>query len=162
MSRRTQQRLEEHVELAEQYPFLKRAGWTRRLAIEAGAKLGQYPEADRGRVAAMLDGDGCPPETAFRLLDNMLTKSPKERHAILDQAESPSRTRRNEAYSVATAVPPMPDPALSCWQEAVHRLRDGARLTDLGQVKALAKQRMEELEADLANIRQWDKEARTL
>src|SRR5262249_3248509 len=61
----TQVEVQQHVELADRYPFMQREGWVQHHVLEAGTHLDKIPDRDRGACAALLDQDAIPPKKAI-------------------------------------------------------------------------------------------------
>jgi ParB family transcriptional regulator, chromosome partitioning protein len=126
ISPQSQDRIEKHVSLAEQYPFMQREGWRQYRVLEAGEALKNLPEEDRSQLAAMLDQPFIPPETSIEIIKNVAEKSARERKEIFELANSESKHNRDIALTKAANLPPPTDPsltrirlALSEWEKAV-------------------------------------------
>ena len=112
VSRGTVQKLEKHVDLAEQYPFMQREGWAQYRALEAGKLVEKLPEEERPGVAVLLDQPGIPPKSAISILENLKELKPKRRNEIYEMARADDTHIRQQALAAAAKVPPMPDPGL--------------------------------------------------
>lgn len=117
-----QQRVEKHVELAERYPFMQRAGWGRAHVLDAGDKLEAIPADDRSPIAALLDQDGVPPTLAIEMLTHAAEMPQERRQRIIDLAQSSDPFERRTAATKLAAVPTPPDPGLLALHEAVRHL----------------------------------------
>lgn len=117
-----------HVAAAEDYPFLKQAGWNQSNALEAAAILNAMPEDDRLPVAALIDQPGIPPQVALPALRNLAAKPAVERREILALARSHDSREQTLALTKAAAMPPMPDPRRALLADAVTALVRAVRL----------------------------------
>lgn len=118
-----QVRVERHVELAEQFPFMQRHGWVQHTVLEAGVELEKLPPRDRSQVAALLDQDAIPPKTAIGMLSNVAKMHADERRELFEQARSDDDLVRRTALTRAAAVPPPVDPGLTLLGDAENALR---------------------------------------
>jgi ParB family chromosome partitioning protein len=121
-----QVRTERHVTLAEQYPFLQRAGWRRHDVLEAGVALAKIPEAERGPIAVLLDQPGIPVREAIGYLTNAAAMPKPQRQAIVAQSQSADEFERRTALTSLAQVPPPPDPGLLALNDAVEDLKRAA------------------------------------
>lgn len=120
--RSEQVRIERHVELAERYPFMQRAGWGRAHVLDAGDALEKIPADDRSPIAALLDQDGVPPALAIEMLTHAVEMPTEQRQRIIDLAQSSDPFERRTAGTKLAAVPTPPDPGLLALHEAVRHL----------------------------------------
>lgn len=136
------QKLESYVTVAEQYPVFQRPEWRQHHVLEAAEKLAKLPEADRPKVAALLDQPALPPKTGLELIDNLTAMTPAARRDVFRLAESDDPHDRRIANSKAAAVPPPPDPGLVLLLDADDTLRRAAKVCReekfKGEVAALA------------------------
>ena len=123
ISRRDQQRVEDHVALADRLPLFQK-GWARPQVLEAGALLEALPEKEHPAVASLLDQPGIPPKKAIDILENLAHRvTPQGRAEIYREAKNPDPYVRGNALARAAALPPAPDPAFVHLTEARDRLR---------------------------------------
>ena len=127
VSARERGRVEQHVELAERFPFMQRGGWVQHSVLEAGTVLDRLPERDRSGMAALLDQDGIPPRTAIGILENVVKMSSADRQDVLRLARSDDAHERVTALTQAAALPPPVDPGLTLLGDAEERLRRAAK-----------------------------------
>jgi hypothetical protein len=111
VDRRTQERVEKHVALAEAYPFLQRAGWTTPSVLEAGQLIERIPDADRVPIFALLDQDAIPAKRAIQALASVVDNADRRRE-VIRLAQSPDEFERRSALAMIAEVPPPPDPGL--------------------------------------------------
>jgi ParB family chromosome partitioning protein len=105
VSRPEQQRVEDHVVLAERYPMFQK-GWARHQVLEAGSILEALPEKEHPVVASLLDQPGIPPKKAISILENLAQMKPSQRAEIYQEAKSPDSHVRGNALAKAAALPP--------------------------------------------------------
>lgn len=121
-----QHRVERHVMLADQFPFLKRPGWQMHSVLTAGHHLEQLPEAERSKLAALLDQDNIPPRKAIDIIANVASLPAQDRRVIWQQATSSDSHIRAQALAKAAALPPEPDPGLTRLNTASGELKRAA------------------------------------
>lgn len=136
ISRREQARVEQHVTLAEQYPFMQRRGWQRHHVLDAGDVLATLPAADRAPIAALLDQDAIPPAYALEYLGHAAAMTSTQRHAVIRLAASADEHERREALTTIANVPPPPDPGLLALIEMERDGRKAAKVCRSDQYKA--------------------------
>jgi hypothetical protein len=112
LSPREQIETERHLALATEFPFLKAPGWIRKQVFEAGTLLKSIPEREHPSIAGMVDQEGVPPRKALVILRNLVTLDPSDRADLYRDASSDDPHVRGSALSVASALPPEPDPGL--------------------------------------------------
>jgi hypothetical protein len=160
-SRQEIDRVERHVALAEQYPFMQRQGWKRPDVLDAGDQLQQLPDEDRSPIAALLDQDAIPPERAIELLTHAAMMSPARRRSIVERATAEDAFVRRTALTDLGNVPPPPDPGLLALHDAAHAMTRAAASCRCADFKP----RLTELSADVGDVLKafsaHEKEART-
>ncbi len=126
ISPREQDRIERHVALAEQHPFMQRPGWNRTHVLDAGDALDKIPSSDRAPIAVLLDQPGIPVKDAITYLANAAAMPAAQRRAIVERSQSPDEFTRRTALTMIAAVPPPPDPGLLALGDAVEDLKRAA------------------------------------
>jgi ParB family chromosome partitioning protein len=132
-----QVRVERHVALAEQFPFMQRTGWVQHSVLEAGVELEKLPSRDRSQVAALLDQDAIPPKTAIGMLKNVINMNTDERRSLFEQAKSDDDVTRRTALTRAAAVPAPVDPGLTLLGDAENALRRAVKACRTAAFKPL-------------------------
>jgi ParB-like chromosome segregation protein Spo0J len=165
-TRRSVERTEQHVALAEQYPFLQRPGWVQHSVLEAGSAIERVPEKDRPKVAALLDQEAIPPKKAIAIIEHLADMDRAERQSIFDQARSDDAFERTTALTRAAHVPPPVDPGLTLLADGRDALVRAAKTcrsqTFKPRMEALAKMATDLYAAfreDDANARRHDRTA---
>lgn len=128
VSKAEQQRIEDHVALAERFPFMQRPGWKQHSVLAAGEQIEKLSANEQPKVAALLDQEAIPPRTAIEILTNLASKPVSERREILTLAESPDAFERKTALVQAKALPPEPDPGLIELGAAKRSLQQAAKM----------------------------------
>lgn len=123
----TQVRLERHVELAEEFPFMQRPGWAMQNVLAAGEQLEKLPPTAQQAAAVLLDQPAIPPKTAVEILENLSEMPSPQRQEIFKLAKSDDSMERRTALTMAAKLPPPPDPGLTRLGNAVHELQLGAK-----------------------------------
>jgi hypothetical protein len=166
MSERGVDKVEQHVALAEQYPFLQRPGWVQHSVLEAGSAIERVPEKDRPKVAALLDQEAIPPKKAIAIIEHLADMDRAERQSIFDQARSDDAFERTTALTRAAHVPPPVDPGLTLLADGRDALVRAAKTcrsqTFKPRMEALAKMATDLYSAfreDDANARRHDQTA---
>jgi len=131
----SQKRVEDHVALAERYPFMQKKPWVQHQVLHAGAELEKLPEAERPKVAALLDQDAIPPKTAISVLETFAKKPVEERREILKLAQSDDEHDRGTALTRAAALPDEPDAGLLLLKDAVRVLDRATRACRIEALK---------------------------
>jgi ParB-like chromosome segregation protein Spo0J len=123
-----QVRTERHVELAEQYPFMQRAGWGRTHVLDGGDLLDKLPADDRAPIAALLDQDALPPGRVLECLGHAAQMSPAQRAIAIQLSVSPDEHERTRALTLVGNVPPPPDPGLLALSQIEREGRRAAKV----------------------------------
>lgn len=150
-------KVEQHVALAEQYPFMQKPEWRQYNVLEAGAKMEKLPPKDRPAVAVLLDQPAIPPKRAIEILDNLGGMPGAARQRIFEMAKSPDQHTRGNALAAAAQLPPTPDPGLLLLLEAERTLRKAAKETRVERARG----RIEQLATtthDLADLIRTDQQ----
>jgi len=155
-----QDRVERHVALAEQYPFLQRSGWGRPDALDAGQYLNQLPEADRGPIAALLNQPGIPPEKALPCLAHAVEMESAARRHVIALSTDPDDLKRREALTILAKVPPPADPALGAVSEMVDLGRRATGLCRMPQFRSRIADTTKQISDIYREFSAADKEAR--
>ena len=124
----SQKRIDDHVAIADQYPFMKKPAWVQHQVLHAGAELKKLPEPERPKVAALLDQDGIPPREAIKVLESFTEKPAEERREILKLAQSDQPHERRVALTRAASLPDPPDDGLLILKECAEKLRRAAKV----------------------------------
>lgn len=114
---------EQHVETAEQFPFMQRPQWKQSHVLDARRYLNDIPDEQRPAVAALLDQPGIPPVVAIPMLQNLASVDEAERAEIIALAESPDPSERELAKAKAVNKPPMPDARVELCGQARQELK---------------------------------------
>lgn len=122
-----QRNLEQHVALAEQYPFMQKPGWVQYRVLEAGHKIAAIPEREHGGVATLLDQPAIPPKDAIKILDNLAAMPAEQRREIYTLAKADDPHVRSRALTMAAKLPPRPDPGLMLLLDAKGLIDRAAR-----------------------------------
>lgn len=152
----TQVKIEKHVAIAEQYPFLQRAGWVQHAVLEAGAVLDELPAPDRSKIAALLDQDAIPAKRAIAIIRNMATMPAVERRAVFALAASSDEFDRRTALTKAAAVPPPVDPGLTRLGNATTELRLAATSCRAAEFKPQLEQLSQQASHLLGAFEEWN------
>lgn len=123
----TQRRIEQHVAIADRFPFMQRGSWKQHHVLEAGSLLDQIPPREQTTVGALLDQDGIPPKKAIEILQNVVRLPPADRQEIYRRARSSDEVERTSALTKAAALPDPVDPGLLLLGNAEEHLRKAAR-----------------------------------
>jgi ParB/RepB/Spo0J family partition protein len=125
-SRRDVDRAEQHVALAEQYPFMQK--WRQSEVLAIHEALVTVPEAEREDAMAVLGrAKVLPADLAATMLRNIQAKKANERAAIYALACSKDPRDWSRALTGAAQMPPMPDPRLDCLDAALDALRRASK-----------------------------------
>ena len=160
VSHTTVQKLEKHVAVAEQYPFMQRPEWRQAHVLTAAEALEGLPKAERGRAANIVDQDAIPPKDAIKIIRNLATMEPDQRKEIYADTESSDKHRQAVALSHAAALPPPPEPALFCAGEAQFKLKQALRICRTERAKPLLSRALGATEEALAVLKDAQAEAR--
>ena len=156
-----QQRIADHVALAEEFPFMQQPGWVMGNVITAGEAIEKLPEQERPKVAALLDQPGVPPKKAIAILENLVELPPAERKAIFKLAESDDEHDQGTALSRAAALPDPVDPGLTLLRSAVEELKKAARYCREQRFKARISDVCASAEDVLASFQSWNRKVRS-
>jgi ParB family chromosome partitioning protein len=138
VSPRDQGRLERHVEIAEQYPFMQKPEWKQYNVLEAAERLEDVPERERADVVALIDQPGIPPKKAIQIIGHVAEMKPAERKEVFALAKSHDAMDRRMALTKAAELPPPADPGLVNFVTAARTVRDGARNTRIAWARPKA------------------------
>jgi ParB-like chromosome segregation protein Spo0J len=125
IARRSRGRLERHVEIAQQYPFLQAPEWSQSKVLKAGELLKTLPASERPGLAVLFDQPAIVPK-AIQMMENLTKLSPARRQTIYEWARSKDPQDRRRALTEAAALPPPPDRGVLHLLEA-ERLIEAAR-----------------------------------
>ena len=116
---------EQHVEAAEQFPFMQRPDWRQYHVLETRDLISQFPEAERTKINDVFAAAPVPPDPkiAIETLENMLRLSPQERAEIYRLSKSSDSRERSLTVTRSAARPPMPDPRLLDLDTAVNGIK---------------------------------------
>lgn len=118
----TIRRAQDHVEIAERFPFMQGANWKQYHALEAREAIAKLPEAEQDKIAALVDQPGVPPRDAIRMIRNVAEMPPQKRTEVFQLSESKDSRDRSLALTTAHESPPMPDPRLTRIERAIREL----------------------------------------
>jgi hypothetical protein len=125
-SKRSLERAEQHVGLAEAFPFMQK--WRQSEVLAIHEALHALPEVERQDAGAVL---GCATilsaEDAAMMLRNLAAKKPSDRAAVYALAHSNDQRERDLALTTAAEQPPMPDPRLNWIDTAISALRQASK-----------------------------------
>jgi ParB family chromosome partitioning protein len=127
ISPKDQRRIEQHVAVAEQYPFMQKGDWRQYRVLEAGEKLEKLPERERPKAAAIIDQPGVDPRKAVEILGTLAAQPAPARQEIYRLAESADAHDRKVALTRAAAAPPPVDPGLVLLLDAEETLAKAAK-----------------------------------
>jgi len=121
--RRTVERAQQHVSLAERWPWLQGPLWRQSDVLRAGERLEEFPEDQRDMVVGVL---GCAklmdPELAVTLLDNLRAMPVAERDEIYKLSQSDDPREISLALSRSAKNPPLPDPRIGILENVLRAL----------------------------------------
>ncbi|MGA8594474.1 MAG: ParB N-terminal domain-containing protein [Bryobacteraceae bacterium] len=105
---------EQHVQTAEQFPFMQQPDWRQYHVLEARELISQFPESERPKINDVFAAAPVPPDPkiAIETLENMRRMSAEERAEIYRLSKSSDSRERSLALTKSAARPPMPDPRL--------------------------------------------------
>lgn len=132
----TRRKIEDHVAIAERYPFMQKPDWRQYNVLEAGQKMETIPERERGSVAALLDQPAIPPKDAIKILDNLSAMPTEKRREIYTLAKADDPHARSRALTMAAKLPPRPDPGLMLLLDAKGLIERAARECRVPDMKA--------------------------
>jgi len=118
---KVQRNVERHVEIAEAFPFMQKAGWKQYTVLEAGEAIAAIPKREHSSLAVLLDQPGVPPKTAIRLIRNVAAMEKPVRLDIYDRAKSADPEVRSAAMTDAAKLPREPH---ACLLAALTARRD--------------------------------------
>ena len=117
-------RAEQHVDIADEFPFMKGPGWRQSHALAVREYLSEFAPQERAkagdvlRCARLLD-----PGDAAKMLENMLSMKPAARQDIYRLTESDDPRDKSLALTKAVQLPPAADPRLNSIEAALDSLR---------------------------------------
>jgi ParB family transcriptional regulator, chromosome partitioning protein len=116
---------EQHIDTAEQFPFMQRADWRQYHVLEARELVNQFPESERPKINDVFAAAPVPPDPkiALETLENMRRMSAEERAEIYRLSKSSDSRERSLALTRSAARPPMPDPRLVELDAAVDAMK---------------------------------------
>jgi len=124
-SRQGVRRAEQHVSLAERYPFMQGKGWRQSNVLAVGEELEHIPKAEQDKVMDVLScARLMDPALALKLIGNMARKPESERKEIYKLSQSKREVDVTLALTRAAELPPMPDPRINYIGRALEALRD--------------------------------------
>jgi hypothetical protein len=114
VDRATVARAEQHIETAEQYPFMQSTDWRQYHVLEARELINRFPESERTKINDVLMAVPIPPDPkiAIEMLQHLRRMNPDERNEIYRLSKSSDSRERSLAVTKSAARPPMPDPRL--------------------------------------------------
>lgn len=121
--RATIQRAEQHVETADQHPFMQQPSWKQAHVLEARQHLEKLPEEERPAAAKLIDQPGIPPRKGVAMLGNLAKMAEPDRREVLTLQASPDRKDRDLAITMAAKLPKMPDPRMEPLARALADLK---------------------------------------
>ncbi|HCC32631.1 MAG TPA: hypothetical protein DEQ28_01835 [Clostridiales bacterium] len=113
---------EQHVSLADHYPFMQRPDWKQYHVMEAGEYLDDLSEEDRAVVVSLASMPYTPPRDAIKFFRRMAALSPEERAEIRKLYASDDSRIRAMAEAVLCDLPPEPEPRVLAILSAVREL----------------------------------------
>lgn len=120
----TYRRAEEHVTLAERFPFMQGDNWRKSDVLRVGEHLEAIPEIEHDDVAGvfacakLLD-----PKVTVDIVDTLGAMKETERQEVYGLSRSADPRDKSLALTRAANRPPMPDPRLAAISEAIRVLQ---------------------------------------
>lgn len=153
---KTQREVEEHVRLAEAFPFLQRLGWTKDSTLKAGKLIEQLTASERLIVAGMLDQDFIPVGECLAILKNLADGSPAYVQKVLTLAVSDNPMDRRAAVTMAQKNAAPLDVAENMLGEARATLEKAVRKSEVPFYRdrlSLVVTQLKELESEFEEYR---------
>jgi hypothetical protein len=120
---RTLRRAEQHVQLAQAYPFMQGADWRQSHVLAMGETLEKLPEPERKQATGVLEcARILAPVDAVQLITNMAAMKSTERSELYQLSSSEDPRDKSLALTKAAKLPPMPDPRLNSLDAALESL----------------------------------------
>ena len=127
ISKDTLERDEQHVELAERYPWLQSDAWRQADVLRFHKKLRRIPESEHGELCQFMERAAAPleprPDRVLEYVEIMGMKTAEERSEIYRLSHSGDERDQALARTRALHRPPMPDSRTAYIREAVVWLR---------------------------------------
>jgi ParB-like chromosome segregation protein Spo0J len=123
VSRRSLQEAEQHLETAEEFPWMQGNTWKQSDVLRVRERLEEAPPEARPQIAAVLNtATILDPVLTVTLVENLTAKTPAERLEIYNLSQSTDPRERSLALTKAAELPPMPDPRLGILDRTITSL----------------------------------------
>lgn len=115
-----------HVDVADRYPILQKPEWTQSHALQVGETLDRLPDGEREDIAAVLQEQAVPPDTAMTILQTWNTTPQPQRDEIRQQLKSTDDRQVSAAKARLVNEPPPPNKIITGVEDIVHSHLNGA------------------------------------
>jgi ParB-like chromosome segregation protein Spo0J len=121
-------RAHQHVDIAEEFPFMQNDAWRQSNALAVREHLAEFSKADRDRVASVLKcAKLLDPDDAIKMIENMDAMKPAELQELDRLSRSDDPRDRSLALTRAMHQPPAADPRLNSLEAALESLRHAVK-----------------------------------